>query len=71
MYICTRNTEVKQLIGAISSAGSEHPDSIGRVGETNLDNQNKYNIGAISSAGSEHPDSIGRVGETNLDNQNK
>jgi hypothetical protein len=31
MYICTRNTEVTHFIEAISSAGSEHPDKIGRV----------------------------------------
>jgi len=29
MYICTRNTKVARFIGAISSAGSEHPDVSG------------------------------------------
>jgi hypothetical protein len=57
VYICTRITViVKHFIGAISSAGSEHPDSIGRVRVAKT-----KHIGAISSAGSEHPDSIGRV----------
>ena len=37
-------------IGAISSAGSEHPDFIGRVGVQ----QDQKHIGALSSAGSEH-----------------
>ena len=42
MYICTRVTKVKQLIGAISSAGSEHLVYTEGVGGSNPSSPTKF-----------------------------